>query len=155
MTTLVVLSNKIKEVIEALPSTLGIARVDYGDVDRVTEAVQACVEPEVKRTELRTVGGRGVTRTVRIFVFIYFSYVTDPSLNREHSDQVAESVELALNLDPTLDGLVLNGLVTEVASGYSRKDGIAVRANRLTYEATMIQQLPQPQPQPQPPPVTP
>ena len=145
MTTFVELGIAIKDRIESASATLmpgyTIKRVDYGDVDRVTDSIQVCVEPETKRTELRTVG-RGVTRRYRIFVYIYFSFVTNPEFNREFCDKMAEAIEANLNASATMGGLVMNGMVTEVASGMARKDGMSVRAARILYEAEGVDRLP-------------
>ena len=141
MTTLVDVGMALRSKIESVAVVNKIKRVDYGDVDRVTESIQVCVEPETKRTSLRTVG-MGVTREFRVYVFIYFAFVTNPEYNREFCDQLAEVLEGEISKDLTLGGLVINGMVTEVASGQSRKDGIAVRANRLTFEGMVTDRLP-------------
>ena len=145
MTTFVEVGLAIKDSLETVSTTLNpthpIKRVDYGDVDRVTESIQVCIEPETKRTELRSIG-RGVTRRFRVYVYIYFSFVTNPEYNRESCDRLAEAIETHLNESPTLNGLVINGLVTEVASGMARKDGMSVRAARITYEAESVDRLP-------------
>ena len=141
MTTLVDVCKSIQLLTEGVSSTYQIKRVDYGDVDRVTESIQVCVDPEFKRTELRTIGNRGVTRIFRVNVVVYFSFITNPSYNREYCDRLAEQLESIYNADPTLGGKVMNGLVTEVGSGYARKDGITVRANRLLYEASAISHI--------------
>lgn len=141
MTTLVDVGMALKSKIESVAVVNKIKRVDYGDVDRVTESIQVCVEPETKRTSLRTVG-MGVTREFRVYVFIYFAFVTNPEYNREFCDRLAEVLEGEISKDLTLGGLVINGMVTEVASGQSRKDGIAVRANRLTFEGMVTDRLP-------------
>ena len=77
MTTLVDVGMALRSKIESVAVVNKIKRVDYGDVDRVTESIQVCVEPETKRTSLRTVG-MGVTREFRVYVFIYFAFVTNP-----------------------------------------------------------------------------
>lgn len=141
MTTLVDVGMALRSKIESVAVVNKIKRVDYGDVDRVTESIQVCVEPETKRTSLRTVG-MGVTREFRVYVFIYFAFVTHPEYNREFCDRLAEVLEGEISKDLTLGGLVINGMVTEVASGQSRKDGIAVRANRLTFEGMVTDRLP-------------
>ena len=145
MTTFVEVGLAIKDSLETVATTLipthPIKRVDYGDVDRVTESIQVCIEPETKRTELRSIG-RGVTRRFRVYVYIYFSFVTNPEYNRESCDRLAEAIENRLNESPTLGGLVINGMVTEVASGMARKDGMSVRAARITYEAESVDRLP-------------
>ena len=145
MTTFVEVGLAIKSSLEAVAATLipthPIKRVDYGDIDRVTESVQVCVEPETKRTELRSIG-RGVARRFRVHVYIYFAFVTNPEYNRESCDRLAEAIESHLNESPTLGGLVINGMVTEVASGMARKDGMSVRAARVTYEAESVDRLP-------------
>ncbi len=141
MTTLVDVGMALRSKIESVAVVNKIKRVDYGDVDRVTESIQVCVEPETKRTTLRTVG-MGVTREFRVYVFIYFAFVTNPEYNREFCDRLAEVLEGEISKDLTLGGLVINGMVTEVASGQSRKDGIAVRANRLTFEGMVTDRLP-------------
>ena len=141
MTTLVDVGMALRSKIESVAVVNKIKRVDYGDVDRVTESIQVCVEPETKRTSLRTVG-MGVTREFRVYVFIYFAFVTNPEYNREFCDRLAEVLEGEISKDLTLGGLVINGVVTEVASGQSRKDGIAVRANRLTFEGMVTDRLP-------------
>ena len=141
MTTLVDVGMALRSKIESVAVVNKIERVDYGDVDRVTESIQVCVEPETKRTSLRTVG-MGVTREFRVYVFIYFAFVTNPEYNREFCDRLAEVLEGEISKDLTLGGLVINGMVTEVASGQSRKDGIAVRANRLTFEGMVTDRLP-------------
>jgi ribosomal protein S8E len=141
MTTLVDVGMALRSKIESVAVVNKIKRVDYGDVDRVTESIQVCVEPETKRTSLRTVG-MGVTREFRVYVFIYFAFVTNPEYNREFCDRLAEVLEGEISKDLTLGGLVINGMVTEVASGQSRKDGIAVRANRLTFEGMVTDRLP-------------
>lgn len=140
-TTLVGLSIAIKELIQSHASSLGIRRVDYGDVDRVHESIQVCVEPENKMTSSRTTG-RGVTREFRVHTFIYFSYITNPEYNREFCDRMAESLETILNQDPTMGQRLISGMVTEVASGAATKDGVTVRANRITYSGTTVDQLP-------------
>ena len=141
MTTLVDVGMALRSKIESVAVVNKIKRVDYGDVDRVTESIQVCVEPETKRTSLRTVG-MGVTREFRVYVFIYFAFVTNPEYNREFCDRLAEVLEGEISKVLTLGGLVINGMVTEVASGQSRKDGIAVRANRLTFEGMVTDRLP-------------
>jgi hypothetical protein len=125
----------------AVVSQLNIGAVHYGDQDRLVAQNTVCFEPDIKVTEL-TGANRLVSRTFRVYVFIYTAAVTSTEMNREQSDQLASDLEDIFNAANTLGDTVLHCMVTANESGYSTKSGSIVRSARLTFEATTRDRLP-------------
>lgn len=114
----------------------------YGDQEKIPKNVTVCVEPNIKRTDLKN-SQRGVSREFEIFVLVYFTSLNQTGqLNRRDADALAEEIEAYLNSDPQAGGSLIHCMVTEVASGYSSKDGTIVKSSRLTFNGTGTDRLP-------------
>lgn len=114
----------------------------YGDQDKLPRMITACVEPNVKSTELRN-AFRGVRRTLEVFVLVYFGSLNQSGqINRLDADKIAEEIEAELNKNPQGDGSLVHCMVSEIASGYSSKDGTIVKSSRITFQGDSTDQLP-------------
>jgi hypothetical protein len=123
---------------------LGIESEDvyYGDQARLPRSPAICVEAGTKTKNLgATAAARRTDNTFVIFIMIYHGEVRSPQLNVRDADRRAEMVELLLDQDPRLAGLVIHGYVTEVTSGIRSKANSPYRSSRVRYEGmskTMI-----------------
>lgn len=115
--------------------------VYYGDQQKLPKRITACIEPNTKVTDL-TGATRMVDRRYEVFVILYFTAVQSGQLNRREVDTISEEIETHLNVDPRLGGEVIHSYVTELASGYSTKDGALVKSSRLTFTAISKDRLP-------------
>lgn len=116
--------------------------VYYGDQAKLPKRVTVCIEPNTKQTTLKN-AQRGVTREFEVFVLVYYTSLNQPGqLNRVDADMIAEELEEHLNANPQMDGKVVHCMVTEVASGYSTKDGTIVKSSRLTFSGMTTDRLP-------------
>lgn len=134
MTKIVALADHVKAVVAANATALSIKKVVYGDINEVTDSVTVCVAPDSKTATLHNSAPTAKNEHV-IIVMIYYAFQTDPEYNHRQSDILAEQLEDILNTDHTYGGLVTFGMVTSLASGYTRKSGELVRTSRLTITA--------------------
>lgn len=141
MTTLVQIADAVKDLLEVNKETLGLHSVFYGDQERIPGSMVACVEPDTKKTEHKGMM-RQVTREFTVYVILYAASIQSPQINRRDADLMAENIETLLNQDITFGGLLLDSKVTEVASGYSTKEGNLIRSNRITFTGTTTDRLP-------------
>ena len=136
MTKIVDIADHIKAVVEANAATVTpqIKKVVYGDVDVLTDSVTVCVAPDTKDSTLHNAAPTAKVEH-KVIVTIYFAFQTDPEYNHRQADVLAETLETILNADHSINGLVTFGMVTQMASGYTRKSGELVRTSRLTITA--------------------
>ena len=141
MTKLYEVADKVKALLVANKTSLGLHSVFYGDQEKLPGNFVACVEPDTKKTEHKGMA-RTVNREFVLYIILYAASVKSPEINRRDADVKAEDIETLLNQDLTLGGLLLSSKVTEVASGYSTKEGVLVRSNRITFTGTTTDRLP-------------
>jgi hypothetical protein len=149
MTTLLEVATTIENKIEAFCTSYtavgwnkDLWTVLYGDQDKLPKRVTICIEPNVKRNRLKN-AARGIEREFEVFILIYYASVNDGGqFNRKHADAFAEEIETLLNSDPQFGGKLIHCYVTEVASGYSNKDGTIVKSSRLTFNGMVNDRLP-------------
>lgn len=138
MSLLVAAADKVKEKLEANKTALHLGAIFYGDQAKLPARFNACVEPDSDKAELQGQGmHRRVKRVVTIYVLLYDTAIQSTENNRRESDEKAEEIEALLNSDATLGGLFTHCYVTAVESGYDRKEGTLVRANRITLQCTL------------------
>jgi hypothetical protein len=131
-------------LLEAAKTDLGILDVFYNDQDRIPRNPAVCVEPGSLTRELRGLPRMGRVELTITFI-IYHNMVMDKQDAEMTNTLLAEAVELAVNQDPKLGGLVIDGMVTRVEHGYMAKNrGSVYRASLLTYVATSQVMLPYP-----------
>lgn len=135
MSILVEAADRVLAKLEANKVALNLGATFYGDQLRLPARFTACVEPDSDKADLQQGSmHRRVLRTVTVYVLLYDTAVQSTESNRRESDQKAEEIETLLNSDATLGGLFTHCYVTAIESGYDRKDGQLVRANRITLE---------------------
>lgn len=116
--------------------------VFYGDQEKLPKRLTICVEPNIKRNSLRN-ATRGITREYELYVIVYYTNLNEGGIfSRKGADKFAEEIEAELNNDSSLGGRLMHCYVTEVASGYSNKEGTVVKAARLTFAGEVTDRLP-------------
>jgi hypothetical protein len=139
--SLVTVADVLVAKLEASADSLGLTDVFFGDQDLIPRSPAACVEPGDKTRDLQ-----GATRRTEnvftIYILVYHSEVRSPQSNRKDADTLAEAIESLIHSDATLGGLVRHCYVTQVQSGYARKQNALMRSSRITFEARNMTQLP-------------
>lgn len=137
----VTVADKIFSILDTTKDTTGLMGVFYGDQQKLPTTPVACVEPDGKSNSLKG-APRRIQVEYTVYILIYHSYIGSPEDNRKSADAMCETVEGLIHANPTLDGLVIHSMVTEVKSGYVNRAGQLTRASRLTVTAQSQSQLP-------------
>ena len=140
-----VFAKTLQGIAEANQAELGLADVWYGDQQQIPRTPTLCVVPDGKRRELQG-SPRRVENTLRCYLLLYHSKIQDIQKNNEEVDQLAESLEKLVHADPTLGGLVIHSLVTDIDAGEVTRlvdtRRTMYRAARLTVEGISKTALP-------------
>ena len=126
--------HALMDICVANQDTLNLGGIFYGDQDKLPANNIVCFEVDTKDSVLNPTRKAKIAFT--IYVLVYSARVDSPELNREDADQLGVNLEALFDADPQLNGLLIHGYVSQLASGYSTKDQgrSVVRSCRLTYE---------------------
>lgn len=144
--SIVTVAQALEQMFRDNMADVGLKAVYYGDQDKIATTPALCVEPATKANNLRISGGgfghRMVDPTINIDLLLYHGAVASTQNNRLEADQFAERCETLIHSNRTLGDIVINGYVTDLESGYSRKTNTLYRTTRLAYECTTQGLLP-------------
>jgi ribosomal protein L17 len=122
-------------------AALGIQDVWWGDQSKLPRTPALCVEPATK-TRVLNGAPRRTSLTLNVSLLLFTSKIQDVQNNRKAVDELAESCEALVHLNPQMDGLVVHSLVDTFESGYATRSGTLYRATRLNVAATSQAMLP-------------
>lgn len=136
-------AKKLIEIVADNAATIGVGVADiyYGDQNNIPRCPTVCVDPGDKKRELNGAPRRVMT-TMTNYIIVYHNQVSSMQEVREDSDILGETIEALIHADATLEGIVIDSMVTAVESGYLQRDRALFRASRLTVEARDQVQLP-------------
>jgi hypothetical protein len=139
--SLVDICDYLFNLLDTNRSLLGLEGVYYGDQELLPATPTACVDPGEKPRGLK--GAQRMSRVeFRVYILVYHSKVQATSVNRRDADIMAEAIETLIHTKRSLDGLVIDGMITNVSSGYMARGNTFICSSRLTYEAQSQQLLP-------------
>ena len=134
-------AKEIQSLLEADQVTLGLADVFYGDQSRIPRTPAACIEPGDKKREY--VGAPRRTEVgFTVYVIVYHYSLQSIQETQNENDLLAESIETLIHSNVTLNGLVIDSLVSNIELGYQAKGNTMFRASKITIEAKSRVQLP-------------
>jgi hypothetical protein len=135
------IAKYVQTLIETNQTSLNITDVYYGDQDKIPRVPTACVDTGVKRRQLAG-APRRTQVDVDLYVMVYTAAVASQEVNREQDDLIAENIETLIHQDATMNGLVIDSLVSDVEYGYALRSNSLFRTARLTVTARDLVQLP-------------
>jgi hypothetical protein len=77
-----------------------------------------------------------------IYLLVYHEKIVDDQQNQLAAERLTEAVEALMHQDSSLDGLVIDSMVTNVEPGYVHRGGAKVKASRMTFQCTSQKMLP-------------
>jgi hypothetical protein len=134
-----IVSERIKDLIEAQKVPLTVDDVFYGDQEIVPHARTVCVEPV---TVNRSIVGAPdmVQNTFTVAVLVYVYKVQELQATRAEADALSGDIEdllhTTLQLQTASPGsdIIIHGFVMENLSGYTVKQSRLYRSCRLTWQ---------------------
>lgn len=135
MTTLVDVAEYLETKFNGLKSKYSIDTVYYGDQNKMVGSRCVCIDPNLKRITDYSAGMKLAIPQFIVIIYVYSLNITDPGFNRKEADRLAEKLEAEVNFDSNLGGLVMDGYVSLIESGYATVNASLARVTKMTYEA--------------------
>lgn len=141
ISSLVEFADATKTLLEDYQEELEIHSIFYGDQQKLPGTPVVCIEPDTKANDL--VGSpRAVNVRFTVQILVYTAAINSPQINQRDADVLAEKIEDILHLDPQLGERVIHCMVDSIQSGYARKSGTLVRANKIQFSGQSKVRLP-------------
>lgn len=115
--------------------SLGLKAIHYGDTRLVPAYPVALVESGPKAKPLDGSATRRFRVTLSTIITVLHGKVQDVDTTKKATEEFAEAIEAKIEEDFTLGGLVIFGHVSAIDPGIAAREGVMVRASRLTWEA--------------------
>lgn len=153
MTTLtdrtLVVAERFYDVLNANKVSLGIADVWFGDQELVPRTPSLCVEPGLKRREMRGVPDMTLLEIDTYFLIYHSKLSTTGGEQQQRRNCIgfAEAIETYLNQNHLRlhaangDQLTLYGYCVEVDPGYAYKSDSRFHAVQMTWRSTSKKSL--------------
>ncbi len=134
------ITNRIEWILEQNVGELGLKYIAYGIHDTIPKSPAAIIEPGRKLREWRKTGSH-TNNAFEVAIFHWFTGLGSESELQKALDPKTELIEKLIDTDalPTNDGgtrfngLLIEGLCTEVQYGYRRTDDGRMRVNRIIF----------------------
>ena len=133
------MSDRPSEIIQALidkvegeSGQMGFQAVYYGDQAVIPATPVLCIGASVVDTELQP---SRLNHDVHAYLLIYHGKIQDVQKNQKEADELAEDLRDFLHLDPQLGGLIIQGYIQRMESGYARRENSLMSTHRMTWHA--------------------
>jgi hypothetical protein len=120
------------DIVTAAKETLGIEQVFYGDQDLIGATPAVAVETGPLTQTLAGVSYR-TENTFVVFFLVYHGELRNKQATKKACEELAEAIRTEVNANLTLDGLVLQGNVTNIEPGYAIRSNTMMRTTRISW----------------------
>jgi hypothetical protein len=129
----VVVTTKIYDIVESAKTELGLKAVYYGDQAMIPEFPIAAVASDTREKSLTGTHKFGIR--FRVAVLVHFQAIQSSELTRKETEEITRAIELKLEEDKKIGGIVAFGYVARIEPGVVLKEGVMIQSTRLVWEA--------------------